>query len=763
MKTTILQIKTAALLSSALPFLTINSTAVAQQASPGQELPAIVVQQNNPRAAKPKPARVQRASRATARRAATNRGQVAPDAAAAGTKPETATSHVDGYLATVSGTGTKTDTPLRETPQSITVVTADQVQDQAATTIQESVRYVPGVFADAYGPDTRGDYPRIRGQDPNIYLDGTRVINSYSFNEWRPDPYTLERIEVLRGPSSVLYGDTSTAGLLNLISKMPQAQERREITAQYGTFDRKQIQTDMTGKLTKDGEWLYRFIGVFRDSNYQTDFVKDDRVVLAPSVTWRPTTDTSWTLLGTYQKDNSASSTAFLPHEGTLYPGPNGFIPVNRFASDPNLERYKTETGAISSIFEHSFGDSIKFRQATRFTHVDGVYRSAYPNVYGDPCLDPSAGCAPNPNFPFMDPDHRTVQRFVFSRETSKNSLTSDTNAEFKFATGALQHKLLVGLDYRGLSERAKSGDGYDPTPFDLYAPVYTAIAPPVLSPEPDLRQSQIGLYGQDQLRLGRWLAVLGLRQDYVSNNVAGLPGENSKATTGRAGLMYETPFGFNPYVTYAQSFNPIFGGGICSGVAYCKAQRGELYEVGFKYNPSRYLAINGAVFDTTEKNRLAADPQGGNFSIQTGKVRIRGVELETIAHVTSDLDLIAAYSYLDTRALSGDNAGKRLETVPDHQASLWAKYRLASLGLRNVTIGGGVRYIGESWDGTNTIRTPDYTLFDAMIRYETGQWRYQVNATNIADKRHVTTCLTRGDCFYGMGRTVIGSVTYKF
>ena len=118
------------------------------------------------------------------------------------------------------------------------------------------------------------------------------------------------------------------------------------------------------------------------------------------------------------------------------------------------------------------------------------------------------------------------------------------------------------------------------------------------------------------------------------------------------------------------------------------------------------------------------------------------------ISRVTPDLDLIGAYSYLDARVQSGDNAGKRVETVPGHQASLWAKYRLTALGLQGVTVGGGVRYIGESWDGLDAIRTPDYTLFDAMIRYETGPWRFQVNATNLADKRHVTTCLARGDCF---------------
>jgi len=225
---------------------------------------------------------------------------------------------------------------------------------------------------------------------------------------------------------------------------------------------------------------------------------------------------------------------------------------------------------------------------------------------------------------------------------------------------------------------------------------------------------------------------------------------------------MYELPFGLTPYVTYAQSFNPIFGSGVCVG-GLCKAQRGEMVELGFKYNPMPGTAINGAIYDTTEKNRQASDPAGSLLSVQTGQVRIRGAELEVITRVTPDLDLIGAYAYVNAMVESGDNAGKRVETVPEHQASLWAKYRLTALGLSGVTVGAGVRYIGDSWDGKDEIRTPDYTLFDAMIRYETGPWRFQVNASNLADKRHVTTCLSRGDCFFGIGRTVLGSATYRF
>jgi iron complex outermembrane receptor protein len=749
-------LKTVGLFGAALPmFAAMIDVTPAEAQSPARELPAVVVDQpSRPTAARSRPA-PRRQSASAASRRATQRGQTAPDAAAtAGVRAETGTGPVRGYLANQSGTGTKTDTPLRETPQSITVVTADRITDQGALTVQESLRYVPGVFADAYGPDSRGDYPRIRGQDPNIYLDGTRVVNTFTFNEWRPDPYTLERIEVLRGPASVLYGDTSTAGLLNLISKRPQAEAFNEIGVQYGSFNRKQVQLDSTGKLTKDGEWLYRFIGVLRDSGTQTDYVPDDRIVLAPSLTWRPTNNTNWTVLGTYQKDKTGSSTAFLPHEGTLFPGPNGLIPVRRFAGEPGFDKYQTETGTVSSLYEHSFSDGLKIRQNMRYAHVEGIYRTMYPNLN---FVDPA-----DPNFPFLDASRRAVARDIWSRETVKDSFTSDSNAELKLLTGPVAHKVLFGVDYRVLRERAQSAFATDPTPFDLYAPVYTGVTPPALSAEPDLRQSQLGLYVQDQMRLGPWIAVLGLRQDYVSSDVVGSLEENSKATTGRAGLMYELSFGLTPYVTYATSFTPVFGSGVClDGI--CKAQQGEMVELGFKYNPFAGTAINGAIFDTTEKNRLATDPSGSPFSVQTGKVRIRGAELEVITRVTPDFDLIGAYSYLNAMVESGDNIGKRVETVPDHQASLWAKYRLTALGLQGVTIGGGVRYIGESWDGTDTLRTPDYTLFDAMIRYETGPWRFQVNASNLADKRHVTTCLARGDCFYGIGRTVLGSATYRF
>jgi iron complex outermembrane receptor protein len=684
----------------------------------------------------------------------------------AGGQQESAYGPVQGYVATRSATGTKTDTPLKETPQSVTVVTADQIKDQGAKTVQESLRYVPGAFADAYGPDTRGDYPRVRGSDPNIYLDGTQAVNAWQFNEWRPDPYTLSRIEVLRGPSSVLYGATSTAGIINLVSKLPQAESYREIGVQYGSFNRKQIHTDMTGKLTPDGEWLYRLIGVFRDSDFQTDYVKDDRVLVQPAITWKPGNDTTWTLMGFYQKDKTGSSNQFMPHEGTLFPGRNGTIPVNRFAGTPGFDRNETESASVSSLFEHRFSDNFKVRQNTRYLHTDGIDHITYPNTYSSPV-------SPNPHFPFTDATRQSVYRYIWMKHPTRNSLTSDTHAEFNFLTGPVSHKVLTGFDYRMLTDRGENGFAEDLTPFNLYAPVYHSITPPPLTPYAGTRQRQSGFYIQDQMRLGQWIAVAGVRRDRLESELEGEPNQHDAATTGRVGLMYELPGGLTPYVSWAQSFNPIFGANVCVD-GYCKPKTGELKEVGFKYNPWAGLAVNAALYDITEENRESYNNGDPEFrATQTGKVRIRGGEIEVIGSITRDIDIIAAYSYTDAKVVEGDFPGSRLETVPLHQASLWAKHRFSLFGMPGFVIGAGARYVGESWatgmspytSAVETITTPSYMLYDAMFGYENDKWRFQVNAMNLTDKTHVTTCLIngRGDCFYGQSRTVLGSLTYKF
>jgi iron complex outermembrane receptor protein len=237
---------------------------------------------------------------------------------------KTATGPVRDYNAKNTATGTKTDTPLKEVPQSISVVGAEQIRDMGAQTIQDTLRYVPGVVADAYGLDSRTDSALVRGTAASEYLDGLRRTFSYYSYNYRIDPYFMERVEVLRGPASVLYGQAAVGGIINAVSKRPQTEEGGEITVEYGTFDFKQVKFDMTGPVTSDGKWSYRLTGAARDADTQVDYVEDDRYAIQPAITYRPDSATTITAIGHFQKDETGSSSQFLPHVGTLYPNVNG-------------------------------------------------------------------------------------------------------------------------------------------------------------------------------------------------------------------------------------------------------------------------------------------------------------------------------------------------------------------------------------------------------------------------------------------------------
>lgn len=671
------------------------------------------------------------------------------------TRGESAYGPVRGYVATRSAAGTKTDTPLKETPQSISVVGEEQVRDQGATSIQEALRYTAGVNADAYGPSTRGNYSILRGSTADIYLDGLRLTDPGQFNEAQSDPYTLSRFEVLRGPASTLYGSTPTSGLINLVSKLPQDVPFSEVGLRFGSFNRKEALVDTTGRLTDDGRLLYRFVGVGRLADSQTDRVPADRYVINPSITWRPDASTTWTVIGLHQKDAFGASDNFLPREGALFPGPNGLLPLGRFTGDPSFNKYETVTSSVTSLFEHRFSDAFVVRQNLRYSHIEGTYQSAYGNVY-----DFSAS---NPYAPFLDAARQTVNRFTYGRNTVKDRITSDTNAQARFETGPISHTVLGGVDVRQYYERASSGFGVDPRPFNLYDPVYVAVPRPDLTAEPELAQNQTGLYLQDQLKVGSWILLASVRHDFVSSGSKGSATQRNEATTGRVGLMYAFENGFSPYVSYATSFTPVFGGGTCAS-GTCQPIAGEQVEGGVKYTPLPWLAVNASIYDTIERNRLTPDPSNPIFQIQTGRAHIQGGEIEALATMGGSTDIVAAYAYTDARVLAGTNAGARIESVPLHQASLWVKHRFSLFGVPGFIAGGGVRYIGESFDGSvASLNTPAATLADAMIGWEDAHWRAQLNVTNLADTRYLATCLARGDCFVGNRRTVLGTLTYRF
>lgn len=658
---------------------------------------------------------------------------------------------VEGYVAKRSVSATKTDTPIIETPQSISVITADRIRDQGSLTIQDSLRYVAGMRGEAYGFDSRGDSALIRGISPTTFLDGLQQSVG-NYNNTRTDPFTLERVEVIKGPSSMLYGQSSVGGLLNFVSKRPQAEQRSELQLQYGSFDRKQVAFDSTGPLDEDGTLLYRVVAIQRDSQTQVDHTKDNRLLFMPSLTWRPNEQFEWTLMANVQKDDGGTTSSFLPHRGTVLSAPYGEIGSERFVSEPGFDEYDTEQKALTSQMAWRLDDTWTLRQNLRWQKS----KVSYQTMYG---WDPLRG-------PVLNADNRTVNRVWSISKPEVTIWTADHQAESRFDTGALQHTALVGIDYRHAVTDSRTARG-NATPLDLYDPVYGTFDPSgiTLSDVPQQRVAQQGLYVQDQIRLDKWLATLGLRKDWADTRVEQGTRQKDDAVTGRVGLTYLFDNGVAPYLSYSESFTPIIGLDNFTQQSY-KPLEGEQWELGVKYQPiGSNTLLTAAVFDLREKNRQMPNPANPLSTIQAGEARVKGLELEGLVEMNSNWDLISTYTYLDSEVVKGPVAqqGKRIASVPEHMASLWSQHRFSIAGIPGFSAGAGVRYVGASWDGTDSLKTPSTTLFDAMLGYAYQDWSLTLNATNLEDETYYTTCMSRGDCFTGNRRTLTATASYSF
>jgi len=762
----------------------ISDVAVAQEAQPEATLlPPVVVETEQAPKVKAKTKTKKKPSTAAASIPAQQPAPAPQPTGMPRTSNGTAYGPVGGYAAESTATGIKTNTPLKEIPQSISVVGTEQMRDQGVQTLSDALRYVPGVVAESFGLDSRTDGQFMRGTKPAQFLDGLRSNFNEFYYGYRAEPYFMERIEVLRGPSSVLYGQAPVGGIINAVSKRPHGDAGGEITFEYGTFDFKQMKFDTSGLITTDGQWSYRVAGVGRLADTQVDYVNDDRFAIQPAITWRPDSDTTITLLGEFQRDRTAPTQQNFPRIGTLYPNPAGrYIPRNRLVGEPD-DYYDTDVAAGTLLVEHRFNSWLKLNHASRYADVHNEYDAHYNTDW-------------NYTFDFAKKERVGIR----AHDTAVNdaqTFNQDTNIEAKFATGALSHRVLGGIDYAHFDARRAytSGLVVSPLYFDLYNPVYgtaleytnTLICGLSTNDKESCRDSQTmtqtGLYVQDQIRIGNWIGVVGVRKDWVENDTvvsnrngygqfAGKLSQVEKkkddAVTYRAGLMYEFAFGLTPYISYGESFVPQPGTwSPANGGKPFDPQTGRMYEVGFKYQPDGAdFAINGAVFDIADTGRLVGDPASTLYQRQLGDVSIKGFEIEATGQLTQNLKIVGGYSY--TQAEYEDNQGahargNQLESMPKHLASLWGVWEFDQPELKGWSVGGGARYIGDSWDETNTTKTPSVTLYDAMIAYENETWRWQLTGHNLEDKYYVSTCIARGDCWIGSARTVITGLTYKY
>lgn len=721
-------------------------------------LPPITVESPQQRA---RPAAAQPSRRAaTARGARANRAARAPQAAPAAIPSgpgagERANGPVQGFVATRSATATKTDTPLIETPQSISVVTTDQVRNQGAVSIGEALRYTAGVSGDVNGgSDTRFGGLQIRGFDmtmPGLYIDGLRVPSSNYVHFNGLDPYGAERLEVLKGPSSAMYGGSGTGGILNYVTKLPTAQQFGEASISGGSFNRYQGQFDMGGPANKEGTVLWRLTGVVRDGETQVDFTKDNRVFIAPAVTFKPNEDTTITFLANYQRDRAGWGLQFLPASGTVWPNNGRTIPVSFFAGVPSFDAFNTEIATAGYQLSHNFSDAVTFRQNLRYAYQHNEEKVFYGGGY----TNEAAGL---------------LARYGSTSNSYINSFAVDNQLQGKFTTGFLSHTTLVGIDYRNTSFRDTAYGVTTSAPeINVFAPVYSydwAIG--AMSDNTGIKQSQVGLYAQDQIKLGRLSFQLGGRQDFVTTKVdSGLfntsATTDASAFTGRAAVMYNFDNGIAPYISYSESFLPVLATNAAGQLL--NPETGVQYEVGVKYQPVGLNALfTFAAFDLTRSNVVTYPPPLYTAE-QTGQVKSRGIELEGTVSLADGWNLRAAYAYVDA-VITQDpvNVGKAPPTVPLNRTSLWSDYTLRSGPLAGVQFGGGIRYVGATWgNDANTFKVEAATVLDALLAYNKDNWRLSLNVTNLADTRYVAACYSLSGCFYAEGRKAIGKVTYRW
>ena len=659
-----------------------------------------------------------------------------------------------------SATATKTDTPIEKTPQSVSVVTRAEMDTRQPSSVKEALAYTPGAAVSTRGSSTSYDFVIIRGfytpgPTPNNYLDGIKLQGDY-YSAAVVDPYMLERVEMMRGPTSVLYGKSNPGGLISMVSKSPTSEPLKEIQFKMGTDNLFQTGFDFSDSLDDDGIYSYRLTGLARSNDQQQDFSKQKRYAIAPVFSWKPDDKTNLTLRANIQNDPSMGYYGWLPKEGTVEPLPDGSrVPMNFTDYAPN-NTYSRYQRMVGYSFEHSFDDTFTVRQNLRYSQI----KTSQQSVYG-------FGATGN-----------QLTRSIIVSDERYNDFGVDTQLESKFGTGEVAHTLLTGIDYSRLHNDIDNAYGTAPT-LDMNNPVYTDVDFPDAQPFQLNTQHQTGLYVQDQLEWEKWVATLGGRYDWSKQATtirsSGQKVErNDEQFTWRAGINYLFDNGITPYFSYSESFEPnpskAWAATPADNVAYAPS-KGKQYEAGVKYIPKELpVVVTAAVYELTKTNNLTTDPTNPFAQVAAGEVRSRGVELEAKAAVNANINLTASYTYTDAE-YTDDTTYKGLTPVqvPKNMASLWGDYTFYEGALSGLTLGTGGRYVGSSYgDPDNTFKVGSSTVMDAVVKYDLARLglagsSVAVNVNNLFDREYVASCFNTYGCFWGAERQVVATATFRF
>ncbi|WP_292865621.1 TonB-dependent siderophore receptor [Nostoc sp. LPT] len=663
------------------------------------------------------------------------------------------TGEEDGYRVPNTSVGTRTDTPLRDIPQSIQVIPQQVLRDQNVTSVVEALRNVPGV---GFGTTSKSVF------DSTVFLRGFSSGNNVLRNglsESTGDSIIgfetagIERIEVFRGPSSVLYGEAAPGGSVNYVTKQPLSEPYYSLSASAGSFNFYRGAIDLSGPLNDSRTVLYRLNLAAQTTESFFDFYDAQRYFVAPTFTWQISDRTKLTLAAEYvDRPQSADQSSGLPLVGTVLPNPNGEIPRNRNVG----ERDDIESSysiRLGYDLEHRFSENWQLRNALRFTQTGQHRRFTFGTALAD--------------------DNRTLSRsFSDNDDYYGGFLNSDTYAVGKFSTGSIGHQLVTGIN---LTRRqlGQARSTFQASPIDLFNPVYgQPIGDDPFSTDDFSTIDALGIYVQDQITLAENLKLLlGVRFDTFSqtdeDRLANTQtSQSGNAFSPRVGIVYQPVKPISLYASYSRSFTPTIGTSFDDGVF--QPERGTQYEVGVKADLNDRFSATLALYDLTRTNVLTADERPNvppGFSIQTGEQRSRGVELTLEGEILPGWNIIAGYAYNDAK-VTEDNTlpiGLPFRNVPANTFNLWTSYEFQRGTLQGFGAGVGLFFVGERpGDTLNTFQLPSYLRTDAAIFYKRHRFRAALNFRNLFDVDYFDTSFNRFRVFRGDPLTVQGTISFE-
>ncbi|MDX8504092.1 TonB-dependent siderophore receptor [Mesorhizobium sp. VK22E] len=650
----------------------------------------------------------------------------------------------DGYVAKKDRIGTKVDTPIVKIPQAVSVVTQKQIEDQKPRTLNDALGYTASANPNSFGFDTRYDAFFLRGFPAfynGMFRDGLRQYNGPS--AWfKTEPYGIEGVTILKGPASSLYGVSGPGGIVNVVTKQPKDEPFHEIELLAGEHNRFQAALDASGPVNEDGSILYRFTSLGRLSETDLPAYPDDKLYLAPAITFKPDEDTRLTILGEYSKSVTGGTAAF-------YNSAYGAL-SNVYEGDPAWNDFSQDQGRIGYEFEHRFNDWLTVRQNLRYNAVDSdIEYSGHYSIGAD----------------------QPLQRYWGHYTEKMRNFVVDNMAQLEFDTGPVRHTAVGGIDYAWSDYDAGSGLSYVSVDDIKSAPVpYSG----------GQQMNQLGVYLHDQMEWNDFTLFTSGRFDWVDTTSTAADFSQSKqkdsAFSGRLGLSYRTEWGIIPYVNYSTSFSPNIGfvyDDVNSDVGrVARPTIATQKEIGVKYEIPDYNAtVSAALFDIDQKDGVVFDASSGINKQRQLDLNSRGVELEANASLDNGFSVIASYTYLRVKIELGAEGtdGKELSATPNHILSLWGHYQFENGTLAGLGLGAGVRFAGASYgDDTNTFRNDARALVDASLSYDFGYRNpklegveLQVNAKNLFDNQQ--TICSAGYCYRDEGRSLFGSLRYRF